>query len=247
MRIKSLIAAILALVYFALPDFYQAQARYMVNHLTGFGGYAASGGGGPVAVSHLGDNGDEVDRTTYTETSADLGAAASDRYIVVGVTGFLASATIDTVTVAGISATQVAAYEGLDSAHCALFIAAVPSGTSGDIVLTWSASMNRSAWTWWRMTGAGSATADDTDTTNANPPDGTLNVPANGAGIGVVMDSEALGASIDSGLDQDSVNGASNHDIVSGSKEFSTEQTGLSIGTTVNGSNTRGCYASWGP
>ena len=90
-------------------------------------------------VTYLGYVGQETGQgrdTTYTITSATLGTASSTRKIIVGVTRYRNdSALTPTVTVAGVTATLVTGSAGnYNSVY--LYIADVPTGTSGNIVVT---------------------------------------------------------------------------------------------------------------
>src|SRR3990167_11105596 len=95
------------------------------------------------SVAFLQVNGSATDLTTYTFSAENLGVAASDRFIVVTITGRSSDGgarTIDTVTIGGVTATiniQIAnsgSFNGIATA-------AVPTGTTGDIVITWSGTM----------------------------------------------------------------------------------------------------------
>lgn len=78
-----------------------------------------------------------VDANSTTFTSQSLGAAASDRYILVDVCGWSMAQTIASVTVAGVTATALIRSVSGDAQNkvAGLFIAAVPSGTTGNIVV----------------------------------------------------------------------------------------------------------------
>lgn len=98
------------------------------------------------SLVYLGNNIDTNSLSTYTFASQPLGVEFSTRKIVVGVTtrinGTL-TGTIDSVTVAGVAATQIAnrrTASGADSYIANMYIVAVPTGTTGDIVVTTNAA-----------------------------------------------------------------------------------------------------------
>lgn len=143
-----------------------------------------------MGVSYLQHGVDETDLTTYTFSSANLGTAAADRHIVVGVLGRAAAArTISSVTVGGVAATVVAEQtidDGGPDNFSGIVIAAVPTGTAGDVVITMSGACLRLNYSAWRLTGLSSASAHATD--HAGPtadPILEINVPANGVAIAV--------------------------------------------------------------
>lgn len=126
--------------------------------------------------------------TTYTFSSLTFGTAAADRYIVACFTtrGGGSNADIDSVTIGGVTATEVINATALQATvwnGTAIFIAAVPSGTSGDVVVTYNVSTLRCGCSLYRLTGLGSATAHDTasDTTfSGGELTDTIDVPAGG-------------------------------------------------------------------
>lgn len=118
-------------------------------------------------------------QTTYTFSSQNLGTAASDRYIVVAV-GWRKSGSapsLSSVSVGGVSATSVVNYKSgtTTATGAAIFIAAVPTGTSGDVVITFSADSASCGIALYRVTGLTDTTPIETATSNANPRAVTLN------------------------------------------------------------------------
>ena len=95
------------------------------------------------SIAFLGSNSSTTNTTSsYTFSSQSLGAAASDRKIFVCASmsaHTVAALTFGTVTVGGVTATQLIAADTYPSPHdlhpMAIFVADVPSGTTGDIVL----------------------------------------------------------------------------------------------------------------
>lgn len=117
---------------------------FAVSHLTGFNTRLKQ-----VEISQTDAAVDTTDTTAYTFSGAALGAAHSNRKILVGIVATDAGndTTVSTVTVGGISAsletdgsTTARAINTSDTnSHVAEFwIASVPTGTTGDIVVTMS-------------------------------------------------------------------------------------------------------------
>lgn len=153
---------------------------------------------------------DETDLTTYTFSSQSLGSPAADRYIIVGVTARRATAfTITSVTVAGVTATLVAGADASNvssgNTRAALYIAAVPAsaGLTGDVVVVVSGAALRLGVICWRATGLLSATASSTVASTANDPTGTLTIPADGFGLGIVTSGVAAPNVAWTGLTED--------------------------------------------
>lgn len=131
-------------------------------------------------------NRDTTDLTTYTFTAEPLGAADSARYIIVTIGSRGAAArTINSVTIGGVTATVIT--QPQNSPHTVgIAIAAVPTGTTGDIVIVFSGAEQRCGISTYRAIGI-NPTPTDTKTSTAANPAATLNVPANGIAIGVAM------------------------------------------------------------
>ena len=118
-----------------------------------------------MAFAHLQTTVDASDLTTYTFSSQNLGTAAPDRHIIVGVAARKggSATTISSVTVGGVSATIVDQYSNSDSNSniSGIAIASVPTGTTGDIVVTFGAQMVRAVIAVYRATNLSSATEFD--------------------------------------------------------------------------------------
>lgn len=111
---------------------------------------------------------DAVDRATYTYAGLNFGTAAVDRYLVACVTYRVGSAIgISSVTIGGVAATLViGASSGTAPTvtRAAIYIALVPTGTSGNVVVTHSGTVSRAGCSLYSLTGIGSATASATST-----------------------------------------------------------------------------------
>lgn len=157
----------------------------MVNQLAGFN----AGGGSSFALSYLGEAGDGTDLTAYTFASKTLGDAAADRKIIVGVVRDGGSArTVSTLTVGGVSASLLIAQAGgVNTVSAEMWWATVPTGTTGDIVVTFSGGASRCGINWWRLVGAGAAAYDTGSNTTAGATSlaDTLNIPAGGGALAI--------------------------------------------------------------
>jgi hypothetical protein len=119
------------------------------------------------SVSHLGSSTNGSTSTAYTFSSSSLGAAASNRTIVIAVGGGRATAgtrTVSTLTVGGSSATFIARKNSGAGNVLEFWSIAVASGTSADIVVTFSASMVTAGISWWRVLDAGNPISTDGNT-----------------------------------------------------------------------------------
>ncbi len=131
------------------------------------------------------------DASSYTFSSLSFGAAAAARYIVVGIAArATGSQTISSVTIGGVPATQVAIQQGSESGNqttAAMYIAAVPTGTTGAVVVTFSGAMIRCGVSVYRLEDPASATPYSTDTGGTTGSGGNsgsaLDIPAGGVAI----------------------------------------------------------------
>lgn len=149
---------------------------------------------GNIDISKTANSVDSVDRTTYTFTSQSFGAAHGKRYMLAFVCGtHTSSRTVSSVTIGGISATvqgsQVEGGSGGTTCMSGLYLAAVPTGTSGTVEVTWSSGVSRCGIIIYRLVGI-NPTAYDTGsdiTVSADAVSDTMNVTAGGVIIGGVV------------------------------------------------------------
>lgn len=101
--------------------------------------------------------------TTYTYAAVSLGTAHFNRRIVVSVIfDDPGDSPLASLTIGGVSATLVKS----QNSAVALYIALVPTGTTGDIVVTYATAANRSGIGVWRLDGVTSNTPYGTDGVN---------------------------------------------------------------------------------
>ena len=124
------------------------------------------------------------DTGSHTLSSVALGAAAADRQILVNAYASMdAVAIITGVTIGGVSATEFVVNNG-GGKSSGFYMASVPSGTTGDIVI----SINTGTGELWgaavyRITGGAATSASDTASynTSTSPATLTISCPAGGA------------------------------------------------------------------
>lgn len=161
----------------------------------------------------------------YTYSSVNLGAAAADRYILVGSGGINGSSNvgISSVSIGGVSATELFdADPGPNGVTLGFHIALVPTGTTGDIIVTYASSMLRGGICVWALRELLSTTPVDTASAFGSPPSaGSIDASVGGGVFGL-----AVGQSVTFGWtgvdeDEDSTVMNSLNKIAAGSKLFS--------------------------
>jgi hypothetical protein len=137
-----------------------ALAALTVNQLSGFNAVQTEAAPPPSAsVTFNGCTSDSSDLSTYTFSSVSVGDAASDRLILVGSTAEDSSNTIvhPTFTIGGVNAVEAATTNGAYTVHTGFAIAAVPTGTTADIVLTYAEVLTSAGICSWSLYGFSSA------------------------------------------------------------------------------------------
>lgn len=145
-----------------------------------------------MALSFLQTAGDATDLTTYTFSSQNLGATASDRFIICAITGRSSDGsarTLSSATIGGVTATINCQINNSGSMS-AIVAASVPTGTTGDVVLVFSSTMTDANIALYRATGLSSATAIDTGTSSADPGTDTLTIKSGGVLVGIATDDD---------------------------------------------------------
>lgn len=128
---------------------------------------------------------DTTNQTTYTYSSCSIGTAASDRRVHVGGWSSNNTRTVSSVTIGGVSATINIQSGGVGNGTSFIATANVPTGTTADVVVTWSGAQIRSAIGVWSSTGLTSDAAIDTDSSTADPATVTLTTVSGGFVIAV--------------------------------------------------------------
>jgi len=156
-----------------------------VSAADGFSGCIWSG----MSVAQVGDAYYGSAHSSYTFNNVNIGPASPDRIIVVfAAQGSFSSATPTSVTIGGVPATNAGASTGTSMGQGAWY-AAVPTGTSADITVSWSGGMggvSRSSVTVYSIIGANNSAPSqfvNGGGGGAGPRSVTLNIPADGVGI----------------------------------------------------------------
>ena len=107
-----------------------------VSAASGFGAGVVSGPASRTFIGHNIDHTDDGVSSVYTFSNEGIGTAAADRYIVVVVHSVgSTNPRMTSMSVGGVSSVLVVE-NGAHNRLCEMFITAVPTGTTGDIVIT---------------------------------------------------------------------------------------------------------------
>lgn len=156
---------------------------------------------------------DASDLTTYTFASQNIGAAASDRLVIVAYSSINGNGTgvgISSVTIGGVTATI--AHSSGTNVSAGLAWALVPTGTTASIVLTFAIGQTNCVAATYRLTGQQSSTAFDTDTPAGGATaarSASIDVPAGGCVIASAGEAAVSMTWTGATEDQDSSNGSS--------------------------------------
>lgn len=203
------------------------------------------GGGADAEVSFLQTAFDNASASTYTFASQNLGTADSGRYIVVGCSGRVGSA-ISSITVAGATATIVETTNPGGANIYGLAIAYVPTGTSGDVVITFGSTQARCGIAMWRLVNLDSATPHDTLSAVGNDPTGTIDVPDGGVLIAYSANGGGLSVNSWTGVTED-FDQQYELSHSAGSDAFASSETGRTVTVDWTGNDNAGMVAgSWG-
>lgn len=151
---------------------------------------------------------DTTDASAFTYSAVALGDADTDRLIVVctGGTGTtVGNRNVSTLTIGGVSASLIVT---LDHQASSIYVsemwsAVVPTGTTGDIVVTWNNTMTMNGIGVYRVMGADTTPhATATDASDASGLTVDINVEAGGAIIGY-SSVDNTGTFVWSGLTED--------------------------------------------
>jgi hypothetical protein len=120
----------------------------------------------PVTRTFVGSTTNHSDLAEYTFSGAAISTAAADRRVLVMVMGSGGTNPIaNSMTIGGVGATKVVESNdtGGNNRYCAIFIAAVPTGTTGDIVVTIDQTTGNCQINVYAVYGLQSETAIDTE------------------------------------------------------------------------------------
>jgi hypothetical protein len=128
---------------------------------------------------------DSTDAATYTFNSVSFGHALARKIVVTVNWGSNTTVSIESVTIGGVAADIVVTQAPNNTSAAAIAVADMDAGTtSGSLVITFTASVNRCAPVVYEMFDAASNTPHDTLTATATDPlTGDLDIPANGCAV----------------------------------------------------------------
>lgn len=183
-------------------------------------------------ITYLQTAGDGTDLTVYTFSAQNFGTASSDRYIIAAVNSRAndgGARAISTITIGGVSASI--AIQATSNGNClGICLAAVPTGTSGDVVITFDSTMGNADIDLYSATSVGSATPTDSGSSTADPGTYDLDIAAGGIALALAKSDVGLGSCAWTGLteryDGLDVNG---NNRSGASDAFATIQTNLTV------------------
>lgn len=189
--------------------------------------------GSDANIAFVANAADGTDLTTYSFAGQNLGTASADRYIVAAFAHRAGAGTPtgSTVTIGGVGATFLAGVSN-GTGRCELWIALVPTGTTGTISITWSAGVARCVMGAWALTSLQSSTPTATYSSIASPMSVSANIAAGGVALAMGFANVSATATW-AGLNENFDNTTADGCIGSGaSQAFATAQTGLTISMT---------------
>jgi hypothetical protein len=139
-------------------------------------------------ATYIGQTIDTVDRSTYTFNSVNVGTAAANRRIVVGIVSrvTLGTDTLNSVTCNGNAMALVAesTRSGNPATVVSLYEIVEPSGTTANFVVTFSATTSHCSLDVFTVANSNGVKTDTLTSTAVNPT-GTITVPTNGCAVGI--------------------------------------------------------------
>jgi hypothetical protein len=154
-----------------------------INLDTGIAGLlkpSTQGSGAALTASAI----NPADQSSYTFTGLAIGAADADRSVVAAAYARrIGGGSISSVTIGGVAATQLVS-AGTGESTTGLYLAALPSGTTADVVVTLNDVANRCGVHVYRLVGI-NPTPIDTALSASDPADLTIDASAGGIILGI--------------------------------------------------------------
>jgi hypothetical protein len=207
----------------------------------------------PISLTYVTSAVTGSNTSSYNFTGQSFGVADASRRIIVGCSGFGSGGanSISSVTIAGGAASQIAATLGNGQISVQLWMAAVPTGTSGDVVVNWNTGAFDCGISIWRLVGANptptGTNSDNTVSSNALSAD--LTIPVGGGGIGYVShDGSSARTCTWTNLSENNdgvIEGTGAHSAATSSTAGAATRTATMSGTIGNGGGL--VLAAWGP
>ncbi|MBN9497866.1 MAG: hypothetical protein J0H39_14005 [Alphaproteobacteria bacterium] len=208
----------------------------------------------PASVTNVAHDTQNTALTTYTFSSLSLGAADATRRIVVAIAGqrLGSPAEVSSVTVAGISASRVKVQQtGNGNDHTVeLWAAAVPTGTSGNVVVTFNTGHLRCSVSVFRLLDAAATAHATSSATNSSAAvSAAIDIPADGVAIAAAYDNGNTTYTWTNLTERTDQGGAGNNTLSTACDDFASAQSARSITATQASNNAPQALviASWGP
>ena len=214
---------------------------------------AAGAGASPVEATYITTVNVTADQgSPKTFSAVDIGAADAARYVVTGFFLAVSAGNMDitSVTVGGVASTKLArGFTGNKGVDLWITDSAVASGTTADVVIAWSSGTGETfSCSTFRVLNP-DPSPNDTISSTASPPTGTINCPANGAIIGYAyadQNSTYVWTGITEQVDQ--ATGDITITTTGACDDFAAEQSGLTVTATPSAGSERAMVAaSFGP
>jgi hypothetical protein len=149
---------------------------------------AAAGGGSDATISFTDSSVQSGAATTFTFSTQAFGSADATRIVVVGTASEDNGATdanITSMTIGGVAATQIVQATN-STEHVEIWAAAVPTGTTGDVVINYSADAFSVGIGVWALYNAQITNTDEGTDTDSNPATFALDIAAGGVALACV-------------------------------------------------------------
>lgn len=201
-------------------------------------------GSAKVSHAYLGHQNSLPGATSYTFSGMDFGAVHTGRYLVACI---ISTANLSSVTIGGVAATRIVGPE----IFAEMWIANVPTGTSGDVVINAGSNIIRAGVNLYSLIGISSSTPHDTasDWANNASRSASIDCPSKGVIIcGAGFTAASGNAAWGNVTEDDEDSGAPSNIYTSASKFFGSTQSGLSVTVSMtSASNSQLVAASFGP
>ena len=167
---------------------------------------AAAGNAGGNEFDFIGFNFSSTDATSYTFSSEAIGSPAENRVIALCIGSRSAnSTTVSSITIGGVSATKQVEYRNLSNGTTLanIWTAEVPTGSTADIVVTFSGPVYRCGVGIYRIVGIQSQVPYSSNGATANNVSIDMNTPDAEAAVIAMCTTNADGSTTWTGLTED--------------------------------------------
>lgn len=159
---------------------------------------------GTRSISYQTSSGSTANASSYTFSSLAFGPASPARHVIVAISAADdggATITFTSVTIGGVSATAVSGASSGTSRKIALYIAAVPTGATGDVSFGTTVGCERAGVSVWAAYNLTSATATDTAATSGASSDVSVDMQTGDVGVAAgLLASSDVGLTTYSGM-----------------------------------------------